>query len=83
MSVVHLTEDEISEAKRIWDEFQRQHDVSSRKGQAVGVDPVSGQVWFGETALDIADQMRARGIDRPFYCVRVGYDYYGRKGGRR
>jgi hypothetical protein len=59
-------------------EYQRQHDVSDRKGQAVGIDPVSGRIWFGRKALGIARQMRAEGIDRPFYCVRVGSDYYKR-----
>ena len=29
----------------------------------------------GRKALDIARQMRAEGIDRPFYCVRVGSNY--------
>jgi len=70
-------------AREIWAEYQRQHDVSDRMGQAVGIDPVSGRIWFGRKALDIARQMRAEGIDRPFYCVRVGSDVYGRKGGRR
>jgi hypothetical protein len=27
--------------------------------------------------------MRAEGIDAPVYLVRVGYDYYVRKGSRR
>ena len=70
-------------AREIWAEYQRQHDVSDRMGQTVGIDPISGRIWFGRKALDIARQMRAEGIDRPFYCVRVGLDFYGRKGGRR
>jgi hypothetical protein len=70
-------------AREIWAEYQRQHNVTDRTGQAVGIDPVSGRVWFGRKALDIAHQMRAEGIDRPFYCVRVGVDYYGRKGRHR
>ncbi len=33
---------------------------------------------------DVSDQKgRTVGIDRPFYCVRVGRDYYLRKGGHR
>jgi hypothetical protein len=70
-------------AREIWAQYQRQHDVSNHNGHAVGIEPVSGRVWFGRKALDIARQMRAEGIDRPFYCVRVGSDYYGRKGGRQ
>jgi hypothetical protein len=72
-----------AKAREIWAEYQRQHDVSDHIGQAVGIDPVSGRIWFGRKALDIARQMCAEGIDRPFYCIRVGSDYYGRKGGRR
>src|SRR6266481_10035172 len=68
-----------TKARELWAEYQRQHDVSDRMGQAVGIDPVSGRIWFGRKALDIARQMRAEGIDRPFYCVRVGSDFYGRK----
>ena len=83
MSVSQKTEVDVARAQAIWAEYQRQHDVSDRKGQDVGIDPVSGRVWFGERAIDIARQMRAEGIERPFYCVRVGHDYYGRKGGRR
>ena len=70
-------------ARAIWVQYQCEHDVSKHLGQAVGIDPVSERIWFGTKALDIARQMRAEGIDRPFYCVRVGADFYGRKGGRR
>jgi hypothetical protein len=79
MSVAKSMPLDSDKAREIWAQYQREHDVSDRIGQAVGVDPV----WFGRKALDIARQMRAEGIDRPFYCVRVGADYYGRKGGRR
>src|SRR5947207_4638210 len=79
MSDSNPTVVDTTKARGIWEEYQSQHDVSDRKGQAVGIDPVSGRVWFGRKALDIAQQMRAEGIDRPFYCVRVGADYYGRK----
>ncbi len=77
------TEADTKRALEIWAEYQRRHDVSPQKGQAVGIEPVSGRVWFGERAIHIAAQMRAEGIDRPFYCVRVGSDYYIRKGGHR
>lgn len=43
-------------ARRFWDEYQKTHDVSDRMGQAVGIDPVTGNVWFGESILDIMDQ---------------------------
>src|SRR6266852_1091606 len=66
-------------AREIWAEYQRQHDASDRMGQAVGIDPVSGRIWFGRKALDMARQMRAEGIDRPFYCAPVGSDFNGHK----
>lgn len=78
-----LTDADVARAEEIWRGYQRTHDVSARKGQAVGIDPHSGRVWFGEDALDIYDQMKAAGCFAPIYCVRVGYDYYGRKGGRQ
>ena len=83
MSVANSISVDSDKAREIWAQYQCQHDVADRTGQAVGIDPVSGRVWFGRKALDIAQQMRAEGIDRPFYCVRVGSDFYGRKGGRR
>ena len=63
-----------------WEEYQRQHDVSDRYGQAVGIDPVSGRVWFGEKAGDVARAARADGVDRPLLAIRVGLGYYQRKG---
>ena len=73
----------VERAKAIWEEYQKHHDVSPLKDQAAGIEPVSGRVCFGESGLEIRDKMLAEGVDAPFYCVRVGYDYYLRKGGRR
>jgi hypothetical protein len=70
-------------AREIWAEYQRPHDVSALRGQAVGIDPVSGRVWFGESAAAIMQQQQAEGIWIPLYFLRVGYDYYQRKGGHR
>jgi hypothetical protein len=83
MAVMHITEADKARALQIWSEYQERHDVSDRKGQAVGIDPANGRVWFGESALDIWRQMQAEGGARPFYCLRVGYDYYLRKGGHK
>ena len=76
----HETKVDIERAKQIWAEYQKQHDVSDRLGQAVGIDPVSGRVWFGESGIEIREQMDAEGTVAPVYLVRVGYDYYVRKG---
>ncbi len=70
-------------ALKYWAEYQRLHDVSERKGQAVGIDPVSEKIWFGESSLDITLQQDAAGDSAPLYYLRVGQDYYGRKGGLR
>lgn len=83
MSASNGTEEYTARALKIWAEYQKKHDVSNRIGQAVGIDPKSGRIWFGESALDIVRQMDAEGAFTPFYCVRVGYDYYLRKGGHR
>jgi hypothetical protein len=73
----------LARAKEIWAEYQKQHDVSDRLGKTVGIDPVSGRVWFGESMKDIWQQKKTLGDDAPCYYVRVGKTYYTRKGGRR
>ena len=83
MSQVKLTDADVARAKQLWADYQQQHDVSDRQGQAVGIDPFSGRVWFGNSGVDIFQQQRAEGIAIPVYLVRVGSDYYCRKGGRR
>jgi hypothetical protein len=74
---------DVDRAKTLWEEYCREHDVRLQKGQTVGIEPVSGRVWFGESATDVHRKMVAEGIDRPAYFVRVGYDYYLRKGSRQ
>jgi hypothetical protein len=71
----------VKKAEKVWADYQKNHDVSHQHGKAVGIDPVSGRVWFGESSLDIVDQLDEEGIDVPLYFVRVGQDYYWRKGG--
>lgn len=78
-----LTEDDSARADRIWEEYQRGHDLSERDGQAVGIDPVTGDVWFGASAIDIVQQRRNQGLDSPLVFTRVGRRAYQRKGGRR
>ncbi len=74
---------DVERARELWTEYQKSHNVTDKIGQTVGIDPTTGRVWFGRRAIDIADQLDAEGIDRPLYFVRVGYDYYERKGGHR
>lgn len=78
-----MNDQEVQRAKEICAIYQREHDVSDRMGQAVGIEPKSGTVWFGETGTDIANQMHRLGRYAPFYCVIVGQDYYQLKVGKR
>ncbi len=80
MSTSTWTNSDTESACRIWAEYQHDHDVSGLIGQVAGIDPVNGRVWFGESAAEIGRQRHAEGLDSPFYSVRVGYDYYLRKG---
>lgn len=77
------TEADTVRASQIWADYQRTHDVTGYRGQAVGIDPASGRVWFGESAKDIVLRLEAEGIRIPLFFLRVGQDYYGRKGGWR
>ena len=76
------TEADMIRAKEIWAEYLKKHDISGREGQAAGIDPESGRIWFGGSALETVENMKAAGIDRPLFFVRVGYDHYLRKGSR-
>ena len=51
----HFTQEQLAHALAIWAEYQTTHDVSARKGQAVGIDPDTGDVWFGEDILEIRE----------------------------
>lgn len=83
MSTSSWTVADTARACQVWAEYLQQHDISDRIGQTAGIDPISGRIWFGESAKDIYHQRQAEGDTRPIYCVRVGYDYYLRKGGHR
>jgi hypothetical protein len=78
-----MTEADRARAMEIWAEYQRTHDVTGRKGQAVGIDPASGKIWFGTDSKDILLQKRAVGDTGPVYVLTVGFDYYQRKEGKR
>jgi hypothetical protein len=79
----NLPQIDAERALEVWAEYQRRHDVSPLKGQAVGIDPATGQVFFGESAAAIATKLREEGQFRPLLFLRVGYDFYVRKGARR
>jgi hypothetical protein len=78
-----LSHEDVLRAEAVWAEYLQTHDVSDRLGSAAGIDPDSGRVWFGESILDVMEQQDAQGDASPLFFIRVGSDYYYRKGGRR
>jgi hypothetical protein len=74
---------DVEKAKAFWKEYQQTHDVSDRIGQAVGIDPEGREVFFGQSAADVATRLIDEGRFRPLLFMRVGYDYYARKVGSR
>ena len=69
-------------AKQIWEEYQKQHNLSDRIGQTAGIDPKSRRIWFGSSIRDIVLQRNSEGLDSPLFFQRVGSETYFRKGGR-
>ena len=62
----------------IWAEYQKTHDVRHLDGQAVGIDPVSREVFFGRDAEEVGDRLTSEGRFRPLFFTRVGRTAYGR-----
>jgi hypothetical protein len=83
MAIQASTDDHAQRALEVWREYERTHDVTALHGKAVGIDPVSGRVWFGDRARDVAQAARADGVTTKLLTIRVGLGYYQRKGGRR
>ncbi len=44
------TQADSCEAKQIWEEYQKRHNLSDRIGQTAGIDPKSRCIWFGSHA---------------------------------
>jgi hypothetical protein len=83
MTVANWTEADSNRAQAIWSEYQQRNDVSGNLGQTVGIDPVSGNVWFGESVQAVIAQRDADRIANPLFFIRVGSPTYYRKGGHR
>ena len=73
------TDADTQRAREVWREYQQRHDVSDRRGQAVGIDPASGEVFFGQSAAEIGRRLLDKGWHRPLFFLRVGSDYYAKK----
>ena len=80
MPLAEWTESDSHRAKQIWIEYQRQHDLSDRIGQSVGIDPNSGRIWFGNSIDEIVSQRDAEGLKSPLFFERIGSDTYYEKG---
>ena len=74
------TETDSRKCKQIWAEYQKQHDMTERIGQTAGIDPQSGQVWFGDSIQEIVQQRQVKGLTSPLFFERVGYEAYFWKG---
>lgn len=83
MSVMNWNVADTARAREFWVDYQREHDLSERQGQTVGIDPVTGAVWFGDSIADVVSQRDSAGLDTPLFFERVGARTYWRKGGRR
>jgi hypothetical protein len=83
VSVSNWTEAESSRAREIWSEYQPHHDISQRRGQTAGIDPVSGRIWFGDSIQDVIAQRDADGSVASLFFMRVGSATYYRKGSHR
>jgi hypothetical protein len=77
------TDDDTAKCKRIWEMYQKEHDLSDRIGDTAGIDPQSGKIWLGESALDVVRKRDAEGFYHPLFFERIGYATYLRKGNQR
>ena len=77
------TQSDSAKAQAIWADYQRQNDLTEQIGKTVGIDPVSGQVWLGDSIQAVVAQRNLDGIDSPLFFERVGSATYYRKGGHR
>lgn len=82
MSVSQWTDADTRQAKAIWSEYQRLHDLSSSIGRTAGVEPASGRVWIGDSIQDVIAQRDAENSEAPLFFVRIGAPAYYQKGGR-
>ncbi len=60
-------------AKQIWEEYQKQHNLSDRIGQTVGIDPQSKRIWFGSS---IRDPREFRGLAVHLECPNNSKIYH-------
>ena len=65
MSVSTWTEADTTKANELWADYQRRHDLSERKGETVGIDPMPS-----DSGLAIRLPMRCHNLTRTACQVR-------------
>jgi hypothetical protein len=83
MTTSNWTKADSKRAEALWLEYQQQHNLSEKIGQAAGIDPVSGCIWIGDSLQDVIAQRDADGSEAPLFFMRVGSATYYRKGSHR
>jgi hypothetical protein len=77
------TDSDTATAEQIWAEYQKQHDLWHDIGKTVGIDPISGRVWIGDSIQEVISKRDADGVAGLLFFERVGSKTYYRKGGRQ
>ncbi len=72
----HWTQTDSREAKQIWEEYQKQHNLSDRIGQTAGIDPKSERIWFGSSIRDIVLQRNTEGLHYPIFFTILRTFFY-------
>jgi hypothetical protein len=83
MSQLERLDVDVEKAKQIWNDYERTHDLSAIGHVAVGIDPRTGEIHFGESAKAITLRLVQEGRNTPLFFRWVDNPYYTRKGGRR
>ena len=81
--VASWTDEDTAKCKRIWEAYQKEHDLSDRVGDTAGIDPESGRVWLGSSIIEIVNLRKEQSLDSPLFFERIGYATYYRRGGHR
>ena len=58
-------------AKQIWEEYQKQHNLSDRIGQTAGIDPKSERIWFGSSEQEIVMGRKSKGLNSLLFFKQV------------
>jgi hypothetical protein len=77
------TDEDTARCKRIWEAYQKEHDLSDRIGETAGIDPQSGRIWIGNSISAIIKERREQGFESPLFFERIGFPTYYRRGGQR